>query len=63
MGKLAPIAKAVVAGLVAGLGALGTALIAGEHLSQVDAKTWLSVVLTGLLGTGLVYTVPNKPPS
>lgn len=61
MKRLAPIAKAVVAGLVAGLGALGTALIAGESLGQVDAKTWLSVALVALLGTGLVYSTPNKP--
>ncbi len=60
MHTIATIAKSILAGLVAFLGALGTALTTGESLREIDAKTWLAAIVVGLLGTGIVYTVPNK---
>ena len=50
-------AKAVVAALLAGLGALGTALVD----NQVSPAEWVGVAGAALAALGLVYAVPNKP--
>jgi hypothetical protein len=65
MKTLAQIAKALIAALIAAVGALGTAVATGESLGDVDAKTWLAVALVALVALGGVYTVPNKtaPPA
>lgn len=49
-------AKAVVAGLVAGLGALGTALAD----SSVTGQEWTVVAAAALTAYGAVYRVPNR---
>lgn len=50
-------AKAIIAGLLAGLGALGTALLDNE-IAPVEWVGVASAVLTGLA----VWRVPNTPP-
>ncbi|WP_422733989.1 hypothetical protein ACN26Y_29820 [Micromonospora sp. WMMD558] len=52
-----PYAKAVVAALLAGLGALGTALVD----NTVTPAEWVTVAGATLAGLGVVYAVPNKP--
>lgn len=49
-------AKAIMGGVVAGLGALGTALADG----QVTATEWVVVASAVVAGLGLVWGVPNK---
>ncbi|MFG1800185.1 hypothetical protein ACGFI4_08430 [Micromonospora carbonacea] len=51
-----PYAKAVVAGLLAGLGALGAALTDGT----VSPVEWVTVASATLAGLGVVYAVPNQ---
>lgn len=48
------IAKALVAALIAGLGALSTALPDG-----ITAQEWVTIVIATLLGLGVTYAVPN----
>lgn len=50
-------AKAVLAGLIAFVGALVTASLTGG----IGLHGWLAAVLTGLVALGGVYQVPNKP--
>ncbi|MEU5721565.1 hypothetical protein ABZ783_07060 [Micromonospora sp. NPDC047738] len=52
-----PYAKAVVAGLLAGLGALGTALVD----NTVTPAEWVGVASVTLATLGAVYAVPNRP--
>ena len=54
--NLKPYAKAIVAGLIAGLGVLGTALVD----NQVSPAEWVAVAGATLAGLGVVYAVPNK---
>ncbi len=56
MSKIAPYAKAVTAGLAAGLTALVTVLDGGVTLQE-----WLLVAIAALGGGGVTYAVPNKP--
>lgn len=53
----APYGKAIAGGLVGGLTSLGTALIDGF----VSPLEWVTIALAFLLGTGLVFVVPNSP--
>lgn len=57
MDAVKPYAKAVVGGVVAALGAAGTALADGA-ISPVE---WIAVALAAIAGTGFVYAIPNKP--
>lgn len=50
-------AKAIMAGLTAGLGALGTALVDGH----VDATEWVVVAAAIVSALGFVWGVPNAP--
>lgn len=50
-------AKAIMGGLTAGLGALGTALADG----QVTAIEWVLVAAAVVAGLGFVWGVPNTP--
>jgi peptidoglycan/LPS O-acetylase OafA/YrhL len=52
-------AKSIVAALIAGLAALGTALIDGS----ISADEWVVIVLALVSGSGLVYVAPNAPNS
>lgn len=51
--------KAIVAALIAGLGAFGTAMLNGT----VTPNEWVVIVTAALAGSGLVYTTPNAPES
>ena len=51
-----PYAKAIVACLLAGLGALGTALVD----DAVTPAEWVGVATAALAALGLVYAVPNR---
>lgn len=53
-----PYAKAIVGALVAGLGALGTALTDGA----VSAQEWVAVASATLVALGVVFGVPNRDP-
>lgn len=52
-------AKALVGALVAGLGALSTAL-ADDHVS---GQEWITVAVATLAALGVVWSVPNKQES
>ena len=51
-------AKAVIGALVAGLGALSTALTTGDN---VNPQEWVGVILAAVVAFGGVYLVPNRP--
>lgn len=53
------IAKALVGALVAGGGALATAM-ADDH---VTGQEWVAVVVAALAALGVVWSVPNKQAS
>ena len=52
-------AKAIVSGLIAGLSTLATGLADGA----LTAQEIIYAAIAFLLGLGIVYAVPNKPPS
>lgn len=58
MKNIAPYAKALVGGIVSGLGAAATALTDGV----VTPVEWITVILAFIAGTGIVYAVPNTNP-
>jgi hypothetical protein len=53
-------AKALFAGLVAGLGALGTVLVGDVGFEDVTAGQWVAVVLAALIAASGVYRIPYK---
>lgn len=60
--NFAPYAKAILASLIAGLGALATALVDDKSLGDVSDGQWVAVVLAFLVALAGVYAVPNKQP-
>jgi hypothetical protein len=54
-------AKAIFASALAFVTGLGTALVAGQSLGSVDAKTWLFVIGGTLVAGGGTYGITNKP--
>lgn len=61
MSKIAPIAKAVIAALVAGLGSLAAVLVDDKSLSDVTDGQWVAVAVAFLVALGAVFAVPNAP--
>lgn len=57
--KPAQYAKAITAGVVAGLTSLGVALVD----TQVSTGEWVAVALAVVVAFGAVWTVPNAPAS
>lgn len=57
MKKIAPYAKAVVAGTVAFCGTLGTALADGT----VSGVEWCAIIPATVIAVGAVFGVPNRP--
>lgn len=55
--------KAVYAGLVAGLAALGGLLVNDTGLSDITAGQWVLVALAALVAFGGVYGLPNTKPT
>ena len=60
MKLLAQAAKAVFAGLLAALTALGAYLINSTSLGDITAGQWVYVAIAGLVALGAVYGIPNK---
>jgi hypothetical protein len=55
-------AKAIYAGIVAGLGALAAVLVGDVGLSDVTAGQWVTVALAALIAFGGVYGIRNAEP-
>lgn len=53
-------AKAVLAGLLSGLSALGAYLVNNTSLSDVTAGQWVYVAIAALIALGGVYGISNK---
>lgn len=60
LSKAGVIAKALIAALIAGLGALGAVLVDDKSLGDVTDGQWVAIVLATLVALGTVYRVPNS---
>jgi hypothetical protein len=60
MNTIAGMAKAVYAGLVAGLGALAAIMVGDVGLGDVSDGQWVATVLAALVAAGGVYGIPNR---
>lgn len=56
-------AKAIYAGLVAGLGALATVLVGDADFGSVTDGQWVTIVLAALVAAGGVWQIPNGKPT
>lgn len=56
--------KAIYGAVIAGLGALQVALnpVAGAPV-QVTFSEWVGVVVAAVIALGVIWAVPNSPPS
>jgi hypothetical protein len=63
MNAVSVYAKAVLAAVIAGLGALATALVDANSIGDVSDGQWVAVALAFLIALGGVAAVPNKPPA
>lgn len=61
MKYVAQAAKAVLAGVLAALTALGAYLVNNTALSDITAGQWVYVAIAGLVALGAVYGVKNAP--
>ncbi|HTR78225.1 MAG TPA: hypothetical protein VMH39_08950 [Gemmatimonadaceae bacterium] len=57
--QLPQIAKALAGGILGALTALGGYLTNSTSLGQVTAGQWVYVAIAFLVGTGVVYAIPN----
>lgn len=55
------IAKALLAGALAFLGALATAANVVGGFGTISASEWITAAIAGLVAIGAVYSIPNKP--
>ena len=55
--------RAIYAGLVAGLGALGTVLQGGASVADVQDGQWVTIALAVLFAFGGVYHLSNRSAS
>lgn len=60
MSALAGMAKAVLAAVIAGLGALGASLVDDKSLGDVTSGQWVAVALAFFVALAAVYGVPNR---
>lgn len=60
--QLGQVAKALLAGVLAFLTALGGYLVNSTSLGQVTAGQWVYALLAGLVALGAVYGIPNASP-
>lgn len=60
MKLFAQAAKAILAGVLATLTALGAYLVNSTSLSDITAGQWVYVAIAGLVALGAVYGVSNK---
>ena len=63
MRSIGTVAKAVYAGLLAGLTALGAYLITTTSLGDITAGQWVYVAVAALVAGGGVYGIPNSSPA
>jgi hypothetical protein len=56
--RIPEIAKAIAGGLTTGAAAMSQALPNG-----VDTAEWLTIAVAFLVGSGVVYAVPNRAPA
>lgn len=56
--RLAPYAKAIVAALTAGLGAMAAAV----QDDAISSQEWITIVIAALGALGVTWAVPNKTP-
>ena len=61
--KLAQMAKAILAALLAGLSALGALLTGTTNLAAITAGQWVYVAVAALIALGAVYGVQNASPA
>jgi hypothetical protein len=61
MKYVAEAAKAVVAFVIAGLGALGAVLVNGNTLSDVTDAQWVVIIGAAIAAGYAVYQQANKP--
>lgn len=59
MKTLAPLAKAIYSGLIAGLSALGGYLTNSTSIGQITAGQWVFVAIATLVSAGGVYGITN----
>lgn len=59
--KIGTIAKAIYAGLIAGLGALAAPLVGDVGVGDLTAGQWITVALAALVAGGGVYGIRNAP--
>ncbi len=59
--KPAQFAKAIYAGVVAGLGSLAAVLVGDVGLGDVSSGQWVTVVLAALVAGGGVFGIRNAP--
>lgn len=59
--RIAPYAKAVATLLFLIVGALALVITGTEGFGDVTLAEWLAAITFVVLGTGLVYAVPNTP--
>lgn len=59
MDAFTPYLKALVAAVVAALGALSSALVDDKAFGDVTAGQWVAVVLAFFVALGAVWRVPN----
>lgn len=58
--KLAGMLKALLAALIAFVGALATALVGNVSFGDLTDGQWMAAVLAGLVALGGVYAIPNR---
>lgn len=61
--RIANSAKAILAALIAGLGALSASLVDNKSLGDVTDGQWVAVAVAFFVALGAVYGVPNRPPA
>jgi hypothetical protein len=63
LSAIAPYAKAVLASVLAGLGAAKLALVPDENgVSQITGSEWLDISYAVIASLVLVFAIPNKDP-
>ena len=57
------VAKAIYAGLFAGLITMGALFVGDMTFDDISAAQWIVVAIAFVGGAGGTYAIPNKPPA